>query len=132
MMPAMNIETMTIIDPIDSNEIPEIPFPLVHPSAMRAPRSMINPPQKATIDRWVSVVVPVVFCQIGENDFLRIPDNVEESHAPPTIPKTNPSCHQCLSTGKQLLDICCASRCLNQEIREHAMPLKETELPIEA
>ena len=58
--------------------MPEIPFPLVHPSAMRAPMSIINPPQNAMTDRLDKDVIDVAFVHTGEKFVLLVFDSVEE------------------------------------------------------
>lgn len=91
---------ITIIEPTDKSAMPEIPFPLVHPSAIRAPKSIINPPQNAMRDRLDNVAIDVAFVQIGEKLDLLVLAKDEEMYAPKNIPKIRPNCHQCFSIGK--------------------------------
>ena len=58
--------------------MPEIPLPLVHPSAIRAPISIINPPQNAMSDLFVKEVIDVALVHTGEKLFLLVLDNAEE------------------------------------------------------
>jgi hypothetical protein len=57
---------MTMNDPIDNRAIPDIPLPLVHPSASRAPSKKINPPQKAIAALGKKAVVRRILDQMGD------------------------------------------------------------------
>jgi hypothetical protein len=100
-MPLRNMEPMTTKDPMDSNAIPEMPLPLVHPSAKRAPSTNKKPPQKAIIARGKNAGVFNIVDHIGE---ILSGDRLEsrlEKKAPKGIPITKASCHQFLRSGKQ-------------------------------
>ena len=66
------------MDPIDSSDIPEMPLPLVQPSAIRAPNNIMNPPQKAINDLLKSVVIDAALVHAGEKFLRLVLDHVEE------------------------------------------------------
>lgn len=123
---------ITIIEPTASNAMPDTPFPLVQPSAMFAPNTIINPPTKAIIARCQNDLIFAAIAHTGEIlallDFAR----VAETYAPIKIPNTKPNCHQCFSAKKHWLAIlwyCVSAKKFN---KEQATLLKECELPMEA
>ena len=65
-MPPTNMEAITIMEPTESNDMPEMPLPLVHPSASNAPMSIIKPPPKAMNMRVGNVCMVTAFVQTGE------------------------------------------------------------------
>ena len=78
MMPPINMQVITIMEPTERSDMPEIPFPLVQPSAMRAPKSIIKPPQNAMIILVDNFDIDATFVQTGEKFFLLVCASVEE------------------------------------------------------
>jgi len=100
-IPPRNIEAITIKEPTDRRAMPEIPLPLVHPSARRAPNKKRKPPQKAIMNLGRNADVFKTLVQRGETGFLMTPERRLERYAPKPIPTTNPNCHQFFNKGKQ-------------------------------
>ena len=92
---------MTMNDPRESKAMPEMPLPLVHPSAKRAPTMNRNPPQKAIAARGKKEEVRRIFGHMGETASETRPDNFLEKKAPKRIPMTKAICHQFFRSGKQ-------------------------------
>lgn len=100
MIPEMNIEAITMKDPINCKAIPEIPLPLVQPFAIRAPISKKNPLKKAKINRLDKALEPSNFPHIGEITERRVPARVEEMKAPKKMPTIIPICNNGFKVGK--------------------------------
>ena len=50
-----NMTVMVRKDPLEKVEIPEIPCPLVHPPASRAPKTRKDPPINEQIYTWMEL-----------------------------------------------------------------------------
>ena len=85
-MPPANIAATATIEPTASWAMPERPWPLVQPSAIRAPNSIRNPAANATAWRRAGAAVPSARAQMGEIAWRRAPDSFIEMSAPIAIP----------------------------------------------
>ena len=101
-IPATNMAVITMNEPIDKRAIPEMPLPLVQPSARRAPIKKIKPPMKAMMSLGHIDDVLRIVVQSGEIESRVTPERRLERYAPSPIPMTSPSCHQFFNIGKHL------------------------------
>src|SRR5262249_54061590 len=98
-MPPANMAATATVDPTANCATPDNPWPLVQPSAIRAPNSMMKPPTKATTQRLAGDDEPSARCQIGEIGWRLAPDSRIDMNAPMAMPTTSATCHQFLAVA---------------------------------